>query len=217
MSNAEPIKLLLVDDHRILREALKAVLEPECEIVGEASSGEEAVALAARLRPQVVVLDIGMAGMGGLAAAHRIARQSRGARVLILSQYSDEEYVMEALTEARAAGYVVKSDAVSELLAAVRAVADGKRYLSPSVAPIVLARLGKPAASNGRRSALSRREREVLKLIAEGATSKEVAARLGISPKTAQAHRDKLKEKLGARSTAAMVRYAIKHKLVRID
>jgi DNA-binding NarL/FixJ family response regulator len=217
MTSVEPIKVLLVDDHRILREALKAVLEPECEIVGEAASGEEAIALAPKVRPQVVVLDIGMPGMGGLAAAHRIARHADGARVLVLSQYADEEYVMEALTEARAAGYVVKSDAASELIAAVRAVADGKRYLSPSVAPIVLSRLGKPAASNGRASALSRREREVLRLVAEGATSKEIAARLGISPKTAQAHRDNLKEKLGARTTAAIVRYAIKHKLVRID
>jgi DNA-binding NarL/FixJ family response regulator len=217
MNGSDRIRVLVADDHRMLREALKAVLEPECEVVAQAASGEEAIALAARTRPQVVVLDIAMPGMGGLAAAHRIAKQASGVRVIVLSQYDDEEYVMEALTEARAAGYLVKNDAAGELLAAVRAVAGGKRYLSPSIAPIVLSRLGKGVSAKHGSAALSRREREVLKLIAEGATSKEIASRLGISPRTAQAHRDKLKEKLGARSTAAMVRYAIKHKLVRAD
>jgi len=216
-NSPQRIKVLLADDHRIVREALRMVLEPECEIVGEAATGEEALALAARTRPEVVVLDIGMPGMGGLAAAHRIAKQAPGARVLVLSQYADEEYVIEAFSEARVAGYLVKTDAAAELLNAVRAVHAGKRYLSPSVAPIVLGRLDRPFKHPLGSDALSRREREVLKLIAEGSTTKEVAARLGISPKTAQAHRENLKEKLDLRSTAAMVRYAIKHKLVRID
>ncbi|MFZ0889974.1 MAG: response regulator transcription factor [Candidatus Binataceae bacterium] len=216
-NSAPRIKVLLADDHHMVREALRMVLEPECEIVGEAASGEEALALAARTRPQVVVLDIGMPGMGGLAAAHRIAKQAPGVRVLVLSQYADEEYVIEALSEARVAGYLVKTDAAAELLNAIRAVHGGKRYLSPSVAPIVLGRLDRPFNHYLGSDALSRREREVLKLIAEGSTTKEVAARLGISPKTAQAHRENLKEKLDLHSTAAMVRYAIKHKLVRID
>ena len=210
------IKVLLADDHRMVREALRAVLEPECEIVAEASTGEEAVALAMRTKPNVVVMDIAMAGTGGLAAAHHIARQAPASRVLMLSQYDDEEYVMEALVEARAAGYLVKTDAASELLSAVRAVHRGQRYLSPSIAPIVLARLGR-ADQDRAASPLTRREREVIKLVAEGATTKEIAARLAISPKTAQAHREHLKLKLNVRSTAEIVRYAIRHKLVRID
>ncbi len=192
------------------------VLEPECEIVAEAGSGEEAVALAMRTKPNVVVMDIAMAGTGGLAAAHHIARQAPASRVLMLSQYDDEEYVMEALVEAHATGYLVKTDAASELLSAVRAVHRGQRYLSPAIAAIVLARLGR-ADRDRAGSLLTRREREVIRLIAEGATSKEIAARLAISPKTAQAHRENLKLKLYLRSTAEIVRYAIRHKLVRID
>jgi len=217
-NNHERIRVLLADDHRILREALRGVLAPECEVIGEAASGEAAVAMAAQLRPHVVVLDIGMPGMGGLAAAHRINREAPGSKVLVLSQYDDEEYVIEALGEAGAAGYLVKTDAASELLSAVRAVHAGRRYLSPSIAPIVLGRLRNPVRGDGPGGVrLTRREREVLRLIGEGSTTKEVAQRLGISPKTAQVHRENLKQKLDLRSTAAMVRYAIKHKLIRLD
>jgi DNA-binding NarL/FixJ family response regulator len=218
MEGRARIRVLLADDHRILREALKMVLASECDVVGEASSGEQAVALAAQLKPQVVVMDVGMPGIGGLAAAHRIGKDSPACKVLVLSQYDDEEYVLEALTEAGAAGYVVKTDAAAELVAAVRAVNSGRRYLSPSIAPIVLAQLRNPSGINGSaQPRLTRREREVLKLIGEGATTKEVANRLGISAKTAQAHRENIKQKLDLRSTAALVRYAIKHKLIRVD
>src|SRR5229473_4475039 len=218
METQPRIRVLLVDDHRILRDALRMVLEPECEVVGEASSGEQAVALAAQLKPQVVVMDVGMPGIGGLAAAHRIHKEVPACKVLVLSQYDDEEYVIEALTEAGAAGYIVKTDAAAELVSAVRAVHSGRRYLSPSIAPIVLAQLRKPARANGSAPRhLTSREREVLKLISEGATTKEVAQSLGISAKTAQVHRENVKQKLDLRSTAAMVRYAIKHKLIRID
>jgi two-component system response regulator NreC len=217
METQPRIRVLLADDHRIVREALRMVLAAECDVVGEASDGEQAVALAAQLKPQVVVLDLGMPGIGGLAAAHRIRKAAPACKVLVLSQYDDEEYVLEALTEAGAAGYLVKTDAASELVAAVRAVHSGARYLSPTIAPIVLAQLGSPSRGNGPVPHLTRREREVLKLIGEGATTTEVAQRLGISAKTAQVHRDNLKQKLDLRSTAAIVRYAIKHKLIRID
>jgi two-component system, NarL family, response regulator NreC len=212
------IRVLLADDHRIFREALRMLLANECEVIAEASDGEQAVAIAVQLKPQVVVMDIGMRGIGGLSAARRIVKEAPACKVLMLSEYDEEEYVLEALGEAGAAGYVVKTDASAELLSAVRAVHAGRQYLSPTIAPIVLARLRNGATANGSRAASpTRREREVLKLIAEGATTKEVANRLGISVKTAQAHRDNLKQKLELRSTAAMVRYAIKHKLVRID
>ncbi len=215
---SERIRVLLADDHRLFREALRAVLEPECEVVGEAASGEETLVLAARTRPDVVLLDIAMPGIGGLGAAYRLSKAAPSAKVVVLSQHDDEEYVFEAMVEAGAAGYLVKTDAAAELLSALRAVAAGRRYLSAAVAPAVLARLkqtNRPGASGAVK--LTRREREVLILIGEGATSKDIAARLGISPKTAQIHRDKLKRKLNANSTAAMVRYAIRHKLIRAD
>jgi len=215
------ISVLIADDHRLFREALRVVLERECEVVGEAASGEEAVALAARTRPNIVLLDVGMPGVGGLNAAHRLAKEAPAPKVVILSQHDDEEYVIEAMVEAGAAGYLVKTDAAAELLSALRAVAAGRSYLSAAVAPAVLARLKNPRSAAAGRSVsvvkLTRREREVLSLIGEGATSKEIAARLGISPKTAQVHRDNLKQKLKAKSTAAIVRYAIKHKLIRAD
>jgi DNA-binding NarL/FixJ family response regulator len=218
MESRERIRVLLADDHRIVREALRMVLATECEVVAEASDGEQAVAIAARLKPQVVVMDLAMPGIGGLSAAHRIAIEAPSCKVLVLSQYDDEEYVLEALGDARCAGYVVKTDAAAELLTAVRTVSSGRRYLSPAIAPIVLARLRNGAAMDASRSTTpTRREREVLKLIGEGATTKEVALKLGISVKTAQVHRDNLKQKLELRSTAAMVRYAIKHKLIRLD
>jgi DNA-binding NarL/FixJ family response regulator len=212
------IRVLLADDHRILREALKLVLAAECDVVAEASDGEQAAAIAARLKPHVVVMDLEMHGIGGLAAARRIAKDTPASKVLVLSAYEDEEYVLEAFGEAACAGYVLKSDAAAELLTAVRAVHAGLRYLSPSIAPIVLAQIGNGAPNNGSRATcLTRREREVLKLVAEGASTKDVAKRLGISPKTAQVHRDNLRQKLELRSTAELVRYAIKHKVSRID
>jgi DNA-binding NarL/FixJ family response regulator len=214
---AERIRILIADDHRLLRDALRSVLSAECEIVAEAENGETAIVLAEQTRPHVVLLDVGMPGMGGLAAAHRLKQTVPAARVLILSQYDDQEYVLEAFNEAGVAGYLLKTDAASELLSAVRAVHAGRHYVSPSVAPIVLGQLRRPPAERSIEPRLTRREREVLRLIGEGLTSKEIAGRLKISPKTAQVHRDNLKQKLDLRTTAAMVRYAIKHKLIRVD
>ena len=217
MQSHERIRVLLADDHRIMREALRMVLATECDVVAEASDGEQAVAMAVQCRPHVVVMDIGMPGIGGLSAAGRISREAPACKVLVLSQYDDEESVLEALGEVGCAGYVLKTDAAEELLSAVRAVHGGRRYLSPAIAPIVLARLKNGAPPRATAASPTRRERDVLKLIGEGATTKEVARHLGISVKTAQAHRDNLKQKLELHSTAAIVRYAIKHKLIRVD
>jgi DNA-binding NarL/FixJ family response regulator len=220
---SERIRVLIADDHRLFREALRTVLERECDVVGEAASGEEAVTLAARIRPDILLLDVGMPGVGAPTAACRLAKQAPSCKVVILSQHEDEKYVIEAMVEAGAAGYLVKTDAAAELLSALRAVATGRTYLSATVAPAVLARLKNTRATSAARGAtsltlkLTRPEREVLSLIGEGATSKDIAERLGISPKTAQVHRGNLKQKLKAKSTAAIVRYAIKHKLIRAE
>jgi DNA-binding NarL/FixJ family response regulator len=212
------IRVMLADDHRVLRDSLKLLLEQNgCEVVGEASTGEEALGIAAKVRPQVLVMDLEMPGIGGLAITHRIAKLSPAPHVLILSAYDDEEYVIEALTQAGAAGYLLKRDSASELINAVRAINAGKRYLSPSVAPILLGRLQSPNPLRSIFELLTRREREVLRLIGQGATSKEVAQSLGISPKTAQVHRDNLKQKLNLRTTADLVRYALKHRIVNPD
>jgi DNA-binding NarL/FixJ family response regulator len=218
VSAPEKIRVLLADDHRLLRDTLKLLLKDECEIVGEADNGETAVVLAAQLKPHLVILDLGMAGIGGLAAAHQISRRAPAAKVLILSQYDDEEYVLEAFNEAGAAGYIHKRAAAEELLTAVRTIHAGNRYVSPTVAPILLEQPNRPAEERESRGPrLTPREREVMRMVAQGASTKEIAARLKISPKTAQVHRDNLRPKLDLRSTAAMVRYAIKHKLVRLD
>jgi DNA-binding NarL/FixJ family response regulator len=217
-ASGNAIRVMLADDHRVLRDSLKLLLEQNgCEVVGEASTGEEALALAARVRPQVLVMDLEMPGVGGLAITHRIVKLSPAPHVLILSAYDDEEYVIEALTRAGAAGYLLKRDGADELINAVRAINAGKRYLSPSVAPILLGRLQSPEPSRPILDLLTRREREVLRLVGQGATSKEVALSLGISPKTAQVHRDNLKQKLNLHTTAALVRYAIKHRIVNAD
>jgi DNA-binding NarL/FixJ family response regulator len=217
-ASGNPIRVMLADDHWVLRDSLKLLLEQNgCEVVGEASTGEEALVIAARVRPQVIVMDLEMPGVGGLAITHRIVKLSPAPHVLILSAYDDEEYVIEALTRAGAAGYLLKRDSADELINAVRAINAGKRYLSPSVAPILLGRLQSPEPSRPILDLLTRREREVLRLVGQGATSKEVALSLGISPKTAQVHRDNLKQKLNLHTTAALVRYAIKHRIVNAD
>ena len=216
--SAVPIRVMLADDHRVLRESVKLFLEKNGgEVVGEAGTGEEALALAAKVRPQVIVMDLEMPGVGGLAVTHRITKLSPSPHVLILSAYDDEDYVIEALTQAGAAGYLLKSDGLDELLNAIQAIKSGKRYLSPSVAPILLERLQSSDPSRTAFDLLTQREREVLRLIGQGATSKEVAERLGISPKPAQVHRENLKQKLALHTTADLVRYAIKHRMVKAD
>jgi two-component system response regulator NreC len=214
----ETLRVMLADDHKVLRESLRMYLERNgCEVIAEASTGEEALALAAKLRPEVLVMDLEMPGLGGLAITHRIAKLASGPRVLILSAYDDEEYVIEALTQAGAWGYLVKRDGTDELINAIRAVSRGKRYVSPSIAPLLLGRLKSPCPASSILDVLTRREREVLRLIGQGATSKEIAERLGISPKTAQVHRENLKQKLDLRTTADLVRYAIRRRIVDPD
>ncbi|HLW69647.1 MAG TPA: response regulator transcription factor [Candidatus Binataceae bacterium] len=211
------LRVMIVDDHHIVRAALRLLLEQSgCEVVAEAADAQTALALAPKTRPRVVMMDLEMPGMDGIAATRRLRQAAPNAKVILLSAYDEEKDVVEALTAAGAAGYLLKSDAPDELLSAVRAVSAGGRYMSPSVAPLLLRRISDPAPSPDGEPRLTNRERDVLRLVGHGATSKEIAAQLGISPKTAQVHRDNLKGKLNLRTTADLVRYAIQHKIVKL-
>ncbi len=221
MSAGRPIRVLVIDDHRMLRDALRAVFAKEdgIEMAGETADALAGIELAVKTRPDVILLDIEMAGISGIQAAHRLRKQAPASKVLILSGHQDEEYVLEAFGKAGAAGYLLKGDeGGAELLSATRAVAAGKSYISPAVAPILLDKL-----RNGRQDGdsdggvLTGREREILRLIAQGASIKEIAHTLGISPKTVQVHRSNLGAKLRLPSTAAIVQYAIKHKLLKLE
>jgi DNA-binding NarL/FixJ family response regulator len=209
-----PIHVLLADDHAIVREGFKALLEREgLQVVGEASDGREAVSLAHTLRPDVAVLDLSMPLMNGLQAAQEILHTSPRTRTILLTMYTEDQYVLEAM-RAGIRGYVVKRQAAMDLVQAIREVANGAIYLSPSVSQAVVhAFLGKTDLPV---DPLSSRERQVLQLVAEGKTTKEIAQLLGISVKTAESHRTRIMEKLDIHETASLVRYAIRRGVIQL-
>jgi two-component system response regulator NreC len=203
-----PVRILLADDHVMVRQGLKALLEREgMEIVGEASDGREAARLAAELRPDVIVLDLAMPLLNGVAAAEAILKQAPRDKIILLTMHTDDHYVLAAL-RAGVSGYVMKTRASAELVQAIREVERGHFFLSPGVSGTVV------AAVRGRRDApadpLTSREKQVLQLIAEGKTTKETAADLGISVKTAESHRTRIMQKLDIHETAGLVRYALR-------
>jgi DNA-binding NarL/FixJ family response regulator len=209
------ISVLLVEDHRLVREALRDTLakEPDMSIVGEAGDAAEAFECARALSPDVVVLDIGLPGMNGIEVATRL-KEECGAepKIVALSAYSDKRFVTEML-RAGAGGYVTKSAAGTELVRAIRSVAQGQTYLCPEVAGTLVSavRDGTERAETPR---LSRREREVLRLIAEGARSPAIAEQLHISLGTVEVHRRNIMRKLGLRTVAELTRYAVREGLV---
>lgn len=215
------IRVLIADDHAILREGIRAVLAAadDVEVVGEASDGEEAIAAHRKLRPDVTLMDVAMPGLGGLEATIEILKQDPGARILILSQYDDREYVSRFL-KAGVAGYVLKKAAGSDLVAAIRAAHRGGLVLDPSIARDALQQ--GPARGTPERGevdpyeTLTDREKQVLKLVAEGKANKEVADILGISVKTAMTHRERLMEKLGLHSRTDVVKFAIRRGVIRV-
>lgn len=210
------VRVLLADDHTLVRAGLRRLLEglAGVEVVGEAGDGQTALRLAQELRPNVVLLDVGLPGLNGLEVAGRLSALDGGIRVLILSMHSSEEYVLRAL-RAGCAGYLVKGSAVSELEVAVRAVARGETYLSPVVSRrVVDDYLGRTGGAADPLDALTPRQREILQLVAEGHTSKEIAERLGLSFKTVEAHRAQLMERLGVHDLAGLVRFAVRVGLV---
>jgi two-component system response regulator NreC len=209
-----PLRILLADDHQIVRQGLRALLEAKgFAVVGEAGDGHEAVRLAQTLRPEISVLDVTMPQLNGLDAARAILRVSPTTKTVLLTMHTEDHYVSEAL-KAGVRGYVLKSQASADLIQAIREVARGMTYLSPGVSRAVvdayLAKTDLPP------DPLTLRERQVLQLVAEGKTTKEVAGLLGVSVKTAESHRTRIMAKLNIHETAGLVRYAIRNGLIEV-
>src|SRR5579885_3843225 len=207
------IRILLADDHALVRQGFRMILEaqPDMEIVGQAGNGREAVELASKLYPDVAVIDVAMPELNGIEATRRIATVSPRTRLLALSMHKDSMYVREIL-RAGARGYLLKDSGDADLVAAVRAVAKGEGYLSPGVSDAVLADYRKHVTDP--LDLLTSREREVLQMIAEGKTNKEIATALNLSFYTLGAHRGRIMEKLNLHSTGELVRFALRSGLI---
>ena len=207
------ITVLLADDHTVVRQGLRALLEAENDmtVVGEAENGRQAVQMAKRLQPEVVVMDIAMPSLNGLEATRQISRESPKSKVLILSSYSDDEYVQQ-LTDAGASGYLVKQTAAQDLVGAIREAKKGNAFFSPAISKRLLehfrATIGRPPGEK-KAPKLTPRELEVLQLIAEGYANKQIAGELFISIKTVEKHRQQLMHKLDIHDVAGLTRYAI--------
>ena len=205
----KPTRVLLADDHAIVREGLRRVLEPDVEIVGEVADGRALVAAAERLRPDVVICDISMPLLNGIDAARQIRKIDRKVRIIFLTMHCDVTYAAEAL-RAGAAAYVLKSSAGTEIREAIRETASGGKYVSPSIdKEAVLIQMAR--ASHGNRLSLTDRQREVLQLIGEGRNTKQTAVILHLSPRTVEFHKSSMMRVLGLRTTAELVRYAVDH------
>jgi DNA-binding NarL/FixJ family response regulator len=211
-TSTRQIRVLLADDHRLVRSGIRALVErlDGVEVVAEAADGREALRLTAQHRPDVVLMDIAMPGLNGLEATGRIKKQFRNVRVLILSMHADHAYVSEALA-AGAEGYMLKDAGAVELGLSIRAVARGDAYLSPAVAKHVVSDIRRPAGDGpGDRARMTPRQREILQLVAEGHSTKDIAHKLELSIKTVETHRVRLMERLDIHDVAGLVRYAIR-------
>jgi DNA-binding NarL/FixJ family response regulator len=215
------VTLLLADDHAVVREGLRALLEAEAgfSVVGEAGNGLEALRLVERLRPQVLVLDLMMPGLGGLEVTREVAKKFSATHVVVLSMYSSESYVMEAMKKG-AAAYVLKGSSRLDLVTAIREAAAGRRFLSsPLSEHAISAYLARPSGEHlDDYENLTRREREVLQLLAEGHSHAEIGSRLFISPRTVESHKASLMRKLALRTQTDLIRYALERGLLpRLD
>lgn len=211
------ITLVLADDHYLVRQGLKALLaaSEELQILGEADSGRQAVQAAEQLAPDVLILDLEMPDMNGLEVARYLTERDARCGILILSMYDDESHVLAAL-QAGALGYILKSSDFPELVRAIHAVARGKRYLGQALSELVIAAYARQArgAALDPYETLSPREREILKLVAEGYSNVECAARLSLSPRTVENHRASVMRKLDLVSHTALIRYAIRKRII---
>ena len=208
------MRILLADDHTLMRHGLRKIIEeqPDWEVVAETGDGREAVRLAVELKPDVAVLDIAMPLLNGIEATRQIARRAPPVRILILSMYSDESYIVQAL-RAGAHGYLLKDSADVDLIRAVTAVRQGKSFFSPVVAKVMLDDYVRRLADKGitdRFDSLSEREREIFQLIAEGRSNKEIADLINLSVSTVETHRAHIMEKLDVHNTAEIVLYAVR-------
>lgn len=208
------IRVLLADDHVLVREGLRALLarEADIQVVAEAGDGREALLLAREARPDVAALDLSMPLLNGLEAARQIAAWERAPRVILLTVHAEDRYVLEAL-RAGVRGYVLKKQAAADLVRAIREVSGGGVYLSPGISSAVVEAIRSPQRVP--EELLTPREREVLQLVAEGKTTKEIAVLLGVSVKTADAHRTRLMQKLDIHDIAGLTRYAIRQGVIQ--
>jgi two-component system response regulator NreC len=212
------IRVLVADDHGIVRQGLRFVLErePDLDVAGEASDGREAVRLAEELSPQVIVMDIGMPQLNGIEATAQIVRRDPEAKVIILSMHADEVYLVRALS-AGVRGYLLKGSADQDLVRAIRAVSEGKCFFSPVIAQMLAEDYTRQLQQKELQDSydlLTEREREILQLLAEGKSNKEVATVLNVSPYTVETHRTHLMQKLNLHNTAEIVLYAVRKKIV---
>ncbi len=208
------IRILLADDHTIMRTGLKLLLErePSFAVVGEASDGRAAVQMAEKLSPDVVVMDIAMPNLNGIEAASRIAESHPQTAVVMLSMHSDESYVLRAL-KAGARGYLLKDSAESDLISAVKNVSEGRTFFSPAISNLLVEEYIREIRGRGAEDSyelLTPRERELLQLMAEGKTTKEIAADLGLSPYTVDTHRSNLMRKVNVNGLAELILYAVR-------
>jgi DNA-binding NarL/FixJ family response regulator len=210
------IRVVLADDHALMRAGLRAILGslPDIEVVGEAADGRMATELCARHKPDIVLLDVSMASLNGIGATEQIVKAGTGTRVIILSMFGSEEYVLQAL-RAGASGYILKGASTSELELAIRTVAGGETFLGPSISSTVINGYLE-MATRGKHSSevLTSRQREVLQLLAEGRSMKEVASVLNVTPRTVAFHKYRMMEQLKVKSTAELVQYAVKQHIV---
>jgi two-component system response regulator NreC len=216
----QKIRVLVVDDHTLVRDGVCALLAltGDIELVGEAANGSEALQIVKELEPDVVLMDIAMPIMGGLEATRRIHKEFPRTRVLVLTQYDDKEYVFPVI-EAGASGFISKVAASSELASGIRSVYQGDSYLSPSVAKLLVEDYQHRLNGRVRHDPyehLTNRERDVLKLVAEGYTTQEIADRLVVSPKTVEGHRTNLMAKLGIHNRTELVKYALRKGIITI-
>jgi DNA-binding NarL/FixJ family response regulator len=212
-------RIVLADDHQILREGLRALLEKQegFQVVGEAENGRAAVQLAAKLKPCIVLIDVSMPDLNGVEAARRIRSAAPGVKVIALSMHSDKRYVA-AMLKAGACGYVLKGQAFAEVKAAIDAVRDGQVYLGRGVVGTVVDDYVKHLAPEETTDAgLTPREREILQLLAEGRTTKQMAAALHVSVKTIETHRRRIMDKLDLHSVAELTKYAVRHGLTSLE
>ena len=219
MQNKKKITVVLADDHMIIRDGLRALLErqPDMEVVAEADNGRTALKHVKELSPDIVIMDIGMRELNGIDATRQIVKKSPGVKVLALSMYSDKRFI-KGMLKAGASGYMLKDSAFKELIDAIRVIIDDKTYISPSIASIVMDDYldNSPEKDGSMRALLTSRELEVLQLLAEGKSTKQIALSLDLSIKTIESHRNKVMQKINVSNIADLTKYAIREGIISL-